>query len=217
MVWHLPTGESKSFKVSVPQVPAELLQTQCYSLSVYFCRTVDIFFTVESFLTGCPYYISSLLGSACFLRISGSYSCSLRLKEIIIQRQNPSYWLVYIRFIVEKWPMGVYCNKAHPQEFFSWKGPAQSAYKKRQKYLCMELSYRQTENVNPIFFIVVQTIWKTDLLGIHVQSLQCISLCMCNTKFCKMKKEIQKGPWKYKLLYHCAGNSLLLSSSNHTS
>lgn len=50
VVWHLPTGESKSFKVSVPQVPDELHQIQSCSLSVYCCRTVNDFFIVESFL-----------------------------------------------------------------------------------------------------------------------------------------------------------------------
>lgn len=33
---------------------------------------------------------------------------------------------------------------------------------------------------------------KTDLLGIHSEFFQCISLCMCNTKFCKMKKKRKK-------------------------
>lgn len=49
VVWHLPRGEGKSCKVSVPQVPDEPHQTQSCSLSVYFCRTVNDFFTLESF------------------------------------------------------------------------------------------------------------------------------------------------------------------------
>lgn len=49
VVWPILTGESKSFKASVPQVPDELHQTQSCSECSFF-RTVNYFFTVESFL-----------------------------------------------------------------------------------------------------------------------------------------------------------------------
>lgn len=150
VVWHLPTGENKSFKVSVPQVPAKLLQMQCCCLSVYFCRTVDVFFTAESFLTGCPYCISSLLGSACFLSESKWQLFLQPQTEINSNSKAESFvsaslYQVCSRIVT----YGCLLQQRSPTGIFSWKGPAQSAPKKRQKCLCMELSYHQTENVNP--------------------------------------------------------------------